>query len=55
MVGIRARVMVGDVMTKTLITLPETSNARQIAVAMSGNMIGSVIITRNDRPGWNRY
>ncbi len=50
MVGIRARVMVGDVMTKTLITLPETSNARQIAMAMSGNMIGSVIITMNDRP-----
>ena len=50
MVGIRARVVVGDVMTKKLITLPETSNVRQIAVAMSGNTIGSVIITRENHP-----
>lgn len=50
MVGIRGRVVVGDVMTKKLITLPESSNARQVAIAMSGNMIGSVIITRDDHP-----
>ena len=50
MVDILARVIVADVMTKKLITLPETTNAKQIAIAMSGNVIGSVIVTRGDHP-----
>ncbi|MBM5805946.1 MAG: CBS domain-containing protein [Candidatus Verstraetearchaeota archaeon] len=50
MVGIRARVLVGDVMTKSLITLPDSSNAKKAAIAMSGNDVGSVIITRDGHP-----
>lgn len=50
MVRIRARVLVADVMSKNLITLPETSTAKQVATAMSGNDVGSVIITREGRP-----
>jgi len=50
MVGIRVRVLVGDIMTKSLITLPDNSNAKKVAVAMSGNDIGSVIITKDGHP-----
>jgi signal-transduction protein with cAMP-binding, CBS, and nucleotidyltransferase domain len=50
MAGIRARVLVADVMTKKLITLAETANIKQVAVAMSDNVIGSVIITRENLP-----
>jgi len=50
MVGIRARVIVAEVMTKNLITLPENSTAKQVAIAMSGNLVGSVIITRISHP-----
>ncbi|TDA39805.1 MAG: inosine-5-monophosphate dehydrogenase [Candidatus Methanomethylicota archaeon] len=50
MVRIRARVLVGDIMTKSLITLPETSTAREVAIAMSGKDVGSVIITRDSHP-----
>jgi len=50
MVHIRARVLVGDIMTKSLITLPETSTAKEVAVAMSGKDVGSVIITHNSHP-----
>jgi signal-transduction protein with cAMP-binding, CBS, and nucleotidyltransferase domain len=50
MVGIRARVLVSDVMAKNLITLSDTSNAKEVAIAMSGNDIGSVIIVRDSHP-----
>jgi len=50
MVRIRARVLVGDIMTKSLITLPESSTAREVAIAMSGKDVGSVIITRDSHP-----
>jgi CBS domain-containing protein len=50
MVRIRARVLVADVMSKNLITLPETATAKQVANAMSGNSVGSVIITKEERP-----
>uniref|UniRef100_A0A7C3F5B0 CBS domain-containing protein n=1 Tax=Candidatus Methanomethylicus mesodigestus TaxID=1867258 RepID=A0A7C3F5B0_9CREN len=50
MVGIRARVLVADLMTKKLITLPEDATAREVAKAMSGHLIGSVIITRENHP-----
>lgn len=47
MVGIRARVLVADVMTKDLVTLSETSTAREVSVAMSGKSVGSVVITKD--------
>ena len=50
MVRIRARVLVSDIMTKSLIMLPETSTAKQVSIAMSGNDVGSVIITRENHP-----
>lgn len=50
MVRIRARVLVADVMSKNLITLPDTATAKQVATAMSGNDVGSVIITKEGRP-----
>ncbi len=50
MVRIRARILVGEVMTKSLITLPKTSTAREVAKAMSGKDVGSVIITHNSHP-----
>ncbi len=50
MVGIRARVLVGDVMTKNLVTLSENSSARDVATAMSSNGVGSVIVVRDSHP-----
>lgn len=50
MVRIRARVPVGDIMTKSLITLPETSTAREVAITMGSKDVGSVIITRDGHP-----
>lgn len=50
MVGIRARVLVADVMTKDLVTLPETSTAREVATSMSGKSVGSVVITKDGHP-----
>ncbi len=50
MVRIRARVLVADVMSKKPITLPESATAKQVASSMSGNDVGSVIITKEGRP-----
>jgi CBS domain-containing protein len=50
MVRIRARVLVADVMSKNPITLLENATAKQVASAMSGNDIGSVIIIKEGRP-----
>jgi len=50
LVHIRAKVPVSDIMAKTLITLPETSTAKEVAISMSSNNIGSVIISRDDHP-----
>lgn len=50
MASIRARVLVGDVMTKSLITLSDKSSAKEVAVAMGGNDVGSVIIMRDSHP-----
>lgn len=50
MANIRGRLLVGDIMTKSLITLPDNSNAKKVAIAMSGNDVGSVIITKDGHP-----
>ncbi|MDI9608817.1 MAG: CBS domain-containing protein [Candidatus Verstraetearchaeota archaeon] len=50
MVGIRARVLVADVMTRDLVTLSETSTAKEVAIAMSGKSVGSVVITKEGHP-----
>lgn len=50
LVHIRAKVPVSDVMIKIIITLTETSTAKEAALAMSSNNIGSVVISRDNHP-----
>ncbi|MBC7120153.1 MAG: CBS domain-containing protein [Candidatus Methanosuratus sp.] len=37
-------------MTRDLVTLSETSTAKEVAIAMSGKSIGSVVITKDGHP-----
>lgn len=50
MKSIKSVIKVEDVMTKDVVTLSETSSARDVAIAISGKKIGSVIITSNGNP-----
>ncbi|MCS7097886.1 MAG: CBS domain-containing protein [Candidatus Methanomethyliaceae archaeon] len=47
---VRTAIRVEDVMTRDLVTLPESSSARDVAIAMSGKRIGSVIIVHEGNP-----
>lgn len=47
---IKNAIKVEDVMSKDLVTLPESSSAKDVAIAMSGKRIGSVIIVHGDNP-----
>lgn len=50
MKSIRSAIKVEDIMTKDVVTLPETASAREVAIAMSGKKIGSIIVTSNGNP-----
>ncbi|MDH5806275.1 MAG: CBS domain-containing protein [Candidatus Methanomethylicaceae archaeon] len=50
MKSIKSAIKVGDIMTRDVITLSETSSARDVAIAMSNKKIGSVIVVSNGNP-----